>query len=259
MEKDDRIIPPVLYQIWHDWGHRYPPKRLQENTDQWKKLHPSWEYVLFDEKMSEEFISQHMPETLRIYRAMPKGIQKCDFIRIIILYVKGGVYADFDCVPLRNMDELRKTSLVLVSSSKTNMNHLSNYFIMSSPRNPFIKCLIDDITTNHRTTPKGIELFLPHLLVMNTTGPLMWWRVAKSNPELLASANILRRSLTTSSLPFPLNTFGGQIHKDQLMDHSYEGAWVSIDPATILIPALFIVTIMLIIATLIALKDKGLL
>ena len=53
-----------------------------------------------------KLLNNHYPHLLETYNNYPKGIQRADFIRYIILHHYGGVYSDVDCSltkPLRGV------------------------------------------------------------------------------------------------------------------------------------------------------------
>ena len=52
-------------------------------------LHPGYEYMLWTDAASEQFIAQHFPWFLATYRAYPYVIQRVDAIRYFILYHYG--------------------------------------------------------------------------------------------------------------------------------------------------------------------------
>lgn len=65
---------------------------LQKN----RKIFRDWEIRLWSDEDNRALISQHFPELLAKYDAIPLGVLKADVVRCLYLYQYGGLYMDTD-------------------------------------------------------------------------------------------------------------------------------------------------------------------
>ena len=76
-------------------------KFQQECSENVQIYHPESEYNLWDDEDIKKLAQEEFPELLTIWDEL-QGIQRADIGRYLILYVKGGVYADTDIVFKKN-------------------------------------------------------------------------------------------------------------------------------------------------------------
>lgn len=93
-------IPKIIHQIWI--GPNRPPEQFEKWKESWLKLHPTWEYILWDEeKISQlKLINQEFIDQEKNYGA------KSDLIRYEIIYQFGGLYIDIDFECIKPLDFL---------------------------------------------------------------------------------------------------------------------------------------------------------
>ncbi len=86
------MIPRILHQIWLGPG-RLP----KEWSDQWRAMHPGWEYWLWDERTLPR-----MQPAFALYMEAADWPGAADVARVEVLARYGGVYADIDSECLRS-------------------------------------------------------------------------------------------------------------------------------------------------------------
>ena len=104
-----------------------------------------------------------MPEVVKAYELMPEIVLRMDFFRYLILFAKGGVYADIDTYPLQPVpnwipENVSPLELGMIISVETDSN-LNNWrqelarrlrfgqFIMQAkPGHPILREIISRIT-----------------------------------------------------------------------------------------------------------------
>lgn len=74
--------------------------------EKFKHVYSGYEIMLYDNNDIYNIVRQHYPEHLQIIKSVSNGGALADTFRYLILYLKGGIYADMDCEPLRHIDEL---------------------------------------------------------------------------------------------------------------------------------------------------------
>nr|WP_294227460.1 glycosyltransferase [Prosthecobacter sp.] len=69
-------------------------------------MNPGWELRYYTDEDCVRWIKERCPRLLPTYLSFPTGIHRADFLRILVLYFDGGVYADVDIECIRPLDEL---------------------------------------------------------------------------------------------------------------------------------------------------------
>ncbi|KAM9895340.1 hypothetical protein OXX79_008148, partial [Metschnikowia pulcherrima] len=89
--------------IWQSWKHGLNDDRFdatyKEGQAQWAFRNPGFVHELFNDDTSYATVKHlynHMPEVIEAYEALPEVVLKMDFFRYLILFARGGVYADVD-------------------------------------------------------------------------------------------------------------------------------------------------------------------
>ena len=150
MLREAFFIPKVVMQTHYDFGG-VPPKV----TDQFERLAPDFERILFDDEGAASFIRKHYSEEMaRVFEAFSTGAFKADFFRYCYLYVEGGIYLDIKTelvVPLKDIyEELRKNDTSMATCLSTFQLAAPLTFgtcayqgiIFARPRHPiFLECL----------------------------------------------------------------------------------------------------------------------
>lgn len=95
------MIPKVFHQIWINKENPNLPDKFAAYRDGWLKLHPDWEYKLWNLE-NLDFIPTHID----LINKASSYAQKSDILRYEILLRKGGVYLDTDFECLRNIDKI---------------------------------------------------------------------------------------------------------------------------------------------------------
>jgi len=138
-------VPPIIHQTWRDTNTI--PINWQHASNSCRSLHSNYEYRLWTDKDARRLIEKEFPCLLATFDSYPYDIQRADVIRIIVLYVYGGIYLDLDIVCLKSLDQLRAYKLVL---PKTKPVGLSNDFIIAEPKHPFLLQVLNDLSKFNR-------------------------------------------------------------------------------------------------------------
>lgn len=176
--------------IWQLWKHglnddRFDPT-FREGQAQWAVRNPGFVHELFNDDTAYATIKhlyRHVPEVVAAYEAMPEVILKMDFFRYLILFAKGGVYADVDTFPLQpvpnwipeNVSPTELGLIVAVGLDSTSANwrqqshrrlEFGNFVIQSKPGHPVLRetiAHITDRTLNDLKTATDGDLAAAHL------------------------------------------------------------------------------------------------
>lgn len=153
-------VPRIIHQTWK--SEQLPPK-WQAIREECMAMHPDYDFKLWTDTGSRDFIAEHYPWFLPVFDAYPYGIQRADAIRYFVLHYYGGVYMDLDIGCNRRLDPLLRFEVILPVTRPVG---ISNDLIFSAKGHPFMDQVIHNLVTfNHR--------YLTHYpTVMFSTGPM---------------------------------------------------------------------------------------
>lgn len=165
-------MPKIIHQIWSGIDEPLPFHfKLLGAT--WKKYHPSWEYMLWDNQHMNEFVLAYYPQYWETYNSFRYNVQRWDAIRYLILDKIGGMYVDFDSECLKPLDKLlegKQCCFSLEPEEHQKMYDTDLYFnnalMASVPGHPFMK---EAIKKTFDYSPDNVNAGD----VLGTTGPLM--------------------------------------------------------------------------------------
>ena len=185
-----------LHQIWFQ-GADQAPAKYDKNRQTWRRNHPEWKIMTWDQKSIGVLIDEHYPQWRAFYDSLPLMIQKIDIAKVFLAHQHSPcVYADMDSESLRPMDDLMLKSGHSVTVSYVNtmwMEHaavglmrgwengrqINNGIIISMvPKHPFWLYYLERLRAEIETPPRP-RTWLEHIggdgvYVMNTTGPFLW-------------------------------------------------------------------------------------
>lgn len=155
---------PTIHFIW---GFSKPHFERPPLTDEGKRIvlaakncMPQCEIKIWYPEEAEEFVRTECPEEYEFYKSLYFWIQRCDYVRYLIMYKRGGIYMDLDYELRKNlMDYWEKFDLIL---PRELFRHcVSNFFMMSKPGHPvwpyiLAKCHQNTSDINIRGIPSYI-------------------------------------------------------------------------------------------------------
>lgn len=158
--------------IWQSWKHGLNDDRFgelyREGERQWAAKNPGFAHEIFNDDTAFAVIKHlyiSVPEVVEAYELLPEVILKMDFFRYLILYAKGGTYADIDTFPLQPIpnwipenvtpDEL---GMIIGVESDSNLRNwreelvrrlqFGQFIIQAKPGHPILREMIARITEN---------------------------------------------------------------------------------------------------------------
>ena len=151
-------------------------------------LHPSFEYLFFDDAQVNRFIDSEFPQYRLIFDTFPFRIQRYDFFRYLAVYHYGGFYFDTDILLSSSVDDLLKFGCVFPFEKLTIHDYLvdkygmdwevGNYAFGAAAGHPFLKAVIDNCILGHQN-PEYVKdmtdtiprVFRREMFVLAATGP----------------------------------------------------------------------------------------
>ncbi|TVY49508.1 Mannosyl phosphorylinositol ceramide synthase [Lachnellula occidentalis] len=161
-----QIIPKIIHQTYKN---STIPAKWKPSQQSCIDLHDDYEYKLWTDDMSREFIVNEYPWFTATFDSYPFPIQRADAIRYFVLHFYGGVYIDLDDGCNRRLDPLLSYPAWLRRTIPTG---ISNDAMGSVAQHPFFTHVIESLASYNRNWG------LPYISVMYSTGPLflsvMW-------------------------------------------------------------------------------------
>ena len=174
------MIARTIYQCFKA---KQIPRVLRKSQRSWIELNPGYRYEFWTDEDIDAYVRGEHPEVLAVFDRA-NGIQKADIWRVLILYDRGGVYADLDCECLRPLDELFSkygTGKVLAAPEPAlhgTGGALCNAFMASPPRSALWEAWIEELRS-----------FETADLNRNSLGPALLDRVARMNQDCVTVAD----------------------------------------------------------------------
>ena len=178
-----RYIPKKIFQTIADKTKINP--KFTENIEYIKRLNPTWEHVLFDDKDIADYIgSNYSPEMLAIYEKInPKyGAARADFFRYLLMYKEGGAYFDIKSAPKIPLDNiiLPDDEYILChwecpcETKRTGIidGEYQQWHVICRPRHPYLKAVLDRVINNIMTYTLSDGVGKPGVLAV--TGPVAY-------------------------------------------------------------------------------------
>lgn len=163
-ELNDPTRTPVIPKIIHQtYKNESIPVIWQGSQQECKELHPDYEYILWTDEKSRDFIAEQYPWFLKTWDSYRYPIERADAIRYFALSHYGGVYIDLDDSCHRKLDPLLT---VPAFARQTKPTGVSNDVMGSVPGHPFFEKVIHSLDKyNH-------NWLIPYVTIMISTGPL---------------------------------------------------------------------------------------
>jgi len=168
--------------MWVDFSNELnqnpviPEKHLQ-NLSHTKLLHPDYVIKIWNGYDCDQLVKKYFPHKYKLYWSLQKPIMRCDFARLVILYVYGGIYSDMDRFSLKSYNEIlsKYSDYDLIISRTSNLsffNDINNDIIFATRQNDFIFQCIKEI--------KKHNIWINLLNVFLTAGPFhmqkIYWK-----------------------------------------------------------------------------------
>jgi mannosyltransferase OCH1-like enzyme len=151
------MIDKKIHYIW--LGNKEIPLLYQRCIDSWKKYHPSWEVILWN----EDNLPSNLPYVTKALE-QKKYAFASDCLRIYILKLYGGVYLDADMEIVKPLDELIEKGPFL---GYEDTNRISNG-IMALPKNHWLANSMLDYYNNNVGIYTAIPRITTKIISLNT-------------------------------------------------------------------------------------------
>jgi len=158
-----QMIPKMIHQTYIN---DTIPEIWQEAQASCRELHKEsdgWEYKLWTDAMSRDFVEKEYPSYLETFDGYTYPIERADAIRYFVLAHYGGIYIDLDNGCARSLEPLLAYPAWVRRTIPTG---ISNDVMGSVPGHPFFRRVIEELPRYDSSW------VLPYISVMASTGPL---------------------------------------------------------------------------------------
>jgi len=214
-------IPRIIHQTWKT---EKLPLRWKEVREACEAMMSDYQYMLWTDASSREFIAREYPWFLETFDSYPYNIQRADAIRYFVLHKYGGVYMDLDIGCRRRLDSLLRFEVIV---PKTIPVGVSNDLMFSVPQHPYMESLIHSLKSFQHN-------YLTHYAtVMFSTGPMfvsaMYRQFVNGHtPAAPSTPSAVDRGFTGVRV-LPKSLYGKNLAEDEAPDsyflHMYGSSW----------------------------------
>ena len=155
-----QLVPKIIHQTYINTTI---PTRWVAAQQSCIDLHSDYEYHLWTDEESVEFIAKEYPWFLETFTSYGHNIQRADAIRYFALRHYGGVYIDLDDGCQRRLDPLLTYQAFVRRTIPTG---ISNDVMGAVPNHPFFIRVTESLKDANR------GWILPYITIMASTGPL---------------------------------------------------------------------------------------
>lgn len=156
--------------IWQSWKHGLNDDRFGEafrqGESQWAYKNPGFVHEIFNDDTAHAVVKHlysGIPEIPKAYGLLPDIVLKMDFFRYLILFAKGGLWADIDTYPLQPIpnwipENVSPQELGMIIGIEVDSNskewkkeqarrlQFGQFIIQSKPGHPILREIIAEIT-----------------------------------------------------------------------------------------------------------------
>lgn len=193
-------FPRKLWQLWKTDPVRFDEKMAQR-VRTWTKENPTLRYEVLSDANALAYVKQtfgphgfNRPDIVSTYQDLTATIVKADFLRYLIMYAEGGIYADVDVEAIEPFDDwiprhFQEHDLDMIVGVETDQPEFRDHRLLgvksqsfcqwtfaSKRRAPAMMRLINNIVRWLRELKRSQDRELPNLsfdfdTVLNITGP----------------------------------------------------------------------------------------
>ncbi|WFD19266.1 hypothetical protein MCAP1_001489 [Malassezia caprae] len=221
VQQPEEKVPRIIHQTWKT--EELPP-RWKEVREACRAMMSDYQYMLWTDASSREFIAREYPWFLETFDSYPYNIQRADAIRYFVLHKYGGVYMDLDIGCRRRLDSLLRFEVVV---PKTIPVGVSNDLMFSVPQHPYMESLIHSLKSFHHN-------YLTHYAtVMFSTGPMfvsaMYRQFVNGHVAAAPSTPSAAERGFSGVRVLPKSLYGKNLAEDEAPDsfflHMYGSSW----------------------------------
>ena len=192
-------IPKKIWQTWQTPAAQLAGEE-RARVSSWLDKNPEYQYELLTDQAADTFVRRHFsqePFLRDTFLGLNDTILRADFLRYLVLYALGGIYADIDVECYTSISTWLAPALLtsasaivgieadrhpvendikLCSDYRTHIWSITNWTFASRPRHPFLRLVVETVARNLRNIAKAqhcelAEIEVSYKQVIDSTGP----------------------------------------------------------------------------------------
>jgi len=159
-------IPKILHYVWLDFKDEHNinpeiPQKYLENINLCKTINHNYIVKIWKGQECFDFVRNYFPEYYEIFINFKYPIIRCDVVRLMILYIYGGIYVDMDRICQKSYDILlnKYSEYDLILSKIPFYQNLNNDIIIAKKNDHFIFNCIQNIK-DFNTSINIVDVFI---------------------------------------------------------------------------------------------------
>lgn len=164
------------------WDGPPTPDYVTEYVQAWRRLHPGWEVIVWNDESVLSELLHDQPELTDLYlnneKWSPKSHRyqyRTNISRVLMLHKFGGLWVDADLKPLRNIEPLIEDAVVAVG--REDATYCNNGFMFADkPQSSFF--------SDYLSRMPGRIKSMPHSRSNRQCGPHLVTELVKDHPEV---------------------------------------------------------------------------
>ena len=215
----DEQIPKIIHYCW--FGGKRKPKLVRDCITSWKKHLPDYHIIEWNEKNTD---LSH-PFVKKAYN-LKKWAFVADYIRLDVIYKKGGIYLDTDMMLVKSLNSLLNNRCFMGAEDLTYINAA---IIGAVPKNDFVReCLKHyDLIDLKNSSDMG-EITIPILITMKF---IELSKNSMSFDKIISYQDIvIYPSKYFYSLPYEnkndLKNYKNYINNESYAVHLWQSSWI---------------------------------
>lgn len=212
-------IPKIIHYCW--FGGKSKPKLVRDCISSWEKYLPDYKIIEWNEQNSD---LTH-PFVKKAYY-LKKWAFVADYIRLDVLYEKGGIYLDTDMMVIKSLDSLLEHICFMGAED---LSYINAAIMGAVPKNEFIKECLKHYDLIDLTSSSNLgEITIPKLITMKFN------ELSKNNvffDKIISHQDIIiYPPKYFYSLPFEnkkdLKNYKNYISNESFTIHLWQSSWI---------------------------------
>ena len=145
------MIDKTLFQCGK-WDYKEIPMHVLDYMDTWRENNRDFKFVYMSDEQCGAFIeNEYGSEINELYQLIPRGDNRADFWRYLILNKCGGFYADLDTKCFKSISTIinEKSEFIVTQNTYDDIGTIwENWFFGSSSHSFILEELIDTVIKN---------------------------------------------------------------------------------------------------------------
>jgi mannosyltransferase OCH1-like enzyme len=140
----NKNFPKIIHQTGPSDLSKWHPIWTQ-CQESWKKTHPDYEYIFWNDEDLENFIKTEYSDYYKIWKECPVHISQIDLARYFILYHYGGIFSDLDIFCYRKFeDKITHGAMAIQAISESEI--VGNCLMLGEKAHKFFKLCFEMAT-----------------------------------------------------------------------------------------------------------------